>query len=246
MGDGADSKRRQMEMNKKWPVVIDSHVMTQQPGLTEQGKCISCAGGKPFTDEGAAVSPFEDLMREHGMLNRILLVYEEIISRMESRASFPPEVLEDAARLVRDFIEDHHGKLEEHCLFPKLENDGKLADLVKVLREQHRAGRRLTDHILALAAPSRFKTATVRKALACNIRLFNRMFRMHSAIEDTVLFPAFYSDFSPEEFHEVVEEFEVRELEFSGGDAIGEVTDKVADLERALGIYQLSRFTPKI
>jgi hemerythrin-like domain-containing protein len=246
MGDVADSKRRQIEMNKKRTVVIEPHFMTQLPGLTEQGKYISYAEEKPLTQEGEEVSPFEDLMREHGILNRILLIYEEIISRMESRTPFPSEVLVDAARLVRDFIEDHHGKLEEDCLFPRFDKDGKLADLVKVLHEQHRTGRRLTDHIMALATPSRFQTTSVRKALARNMRLFNRMYRPHSAREDTVLFPAFYSVVSPEEFNEVVEEFEARELEFSGGDAIEEVIDKVAGLERTLGIYELSRFTIRI
>ena len=30
------------------------------------------------------IPPTEDLMREHGVLNRILLIYEEIIKRGES------------------------------------------------------------------------------------------------------------------------------------------------------------------
>ncbi len=232
MANVADSKHRLIEMDKRRTVVIEPHLMLQLPAPAEQGKYISCAGEKPLTHEGEEVSPFEDLMRKHGILNRILLIYEEILSKMESRASFPPEAHADAARLVRDFMEDHHGKLEEDCLFPRFDKDGNLADLVKVLREQHRAGRRLTDHILELATPSRCRTASVRKALACNIRLFSRMYRPHSAREDTVLFPAFYSVVSPEEFDEVVDEFEARELELAGG----EVTDKVADMERTLGI----------
>ncbi len=196
--------------------------------------------GKPLIQEDVDISPLEDLMREHGILNRILLVYEEILSRMERRAPFPPEVLADAARLVRDFIEDHHGKLEEDCIFPRFGKDGKMADLVTVLREQHRIGRRLTDYIMALAGPSGFRTTSVEKALARNIRLFGRMFRAHSAREDTVLFPAFYSVVRPDEINEIMEEFEVRERELSGADVIAEVTEAVADLEKALGIHDLS------
>ncbi len=219
-------------------------MMMRHPGTTAHGKPSPHMKGKSLTRDDDEISPIEDLMREHGILNRILLIYEEVLSRMESRVPFPPEVLSDAARLVRYFVEDHHGKLEEDCLFPRFDKDKKLADLVKVLRAQHRIGRRLTDHIMALAGPSGFQTSSVAKALARNIRLFGRMYRAHSAREDTVLFPAFYSVVSPEEFNETMEEFEARERELPGADAIGEVTEAVAEREKALGIHDLLRLTP--
>lgn len=152
MGDSDGSKCVQNERKQKSTAVIAPLIMTQPPVLTAYEESSSNAKEKPLTREGEEVSPFEDLMREHGILNRILLIYEEILSRMESRTPFPPELLMEASRLVRSFIEDHHGKLEEDCIFPKFEKAGKLVDLVKVLREQHQTGRRLTDHILALAA----------------------------------------------------------------------------------------------
>ncbi len=232
-------------MYRKSTVAITPLMMMRNPLLTARGKLSANTKGKPLVHEGCGISPCEELMREHGILNRILLVYEEILSRMESRIPFPPVVLSDAARLVRDFIEDHHGKLEEDCLFPRFEKDGTLADLVKVLREQHRIGRCITGHIMALAGPSGFQTTSVAKALARNIGLFGRMFLAHSAREDTVLFPAFYSIVPPEEFNEIVEEFEARERELSGADAIGEVTEAVAELEKALGIYDLSLLSPR-
>jgi hypothetical protein len=55
--------------------------------------------------------------------------------------------LAGAAKIVHTFIEDYHEKLEEDHLSPRFEKAGKLVDLVKVLREQHQAGRRLTDQI---------------------------------------------------------------------------------------------------
>ena len=90
----------------------------------------------------------EDLMREHGVLNRILLIYEEGLRRLREKEDVSPEVFNKPAQLVRKFVEDYHEKLEENFIFPEFEKQKKLIDLVAVLREQHQAGRRVTDVIL--------------------------------------------------------------------------------------------------
>ena len=48
-------------------------------------------------EEEGEVTPAEDLMREHGALNRILLIYDEAITRLDGNKDFPPEVLRSAA-----------------------------------------------------------------------------------------------------------------------------------------------------
>src|SRR4029077_20677388 len=95
-------------------------------------------------EEEGEVTPAEDLMREHGALNRILLIYDEAIVRIDGKKDFPPEVLRSAAGIVRRFIEEYHEKLEEENLFPLFEKAGKMVDLVGVLKQQHKAGRGLT------------------------------------------------------------------------------------------------------
>lgn len=94
------------------------------------------------------VGAAEDLMREHGVLNRILLIYEEGLRRLTAKEEVPPDDFHKPALLVRNFVEDYHEKLEENFIFPEFEKKKKLVDLVKVLREQHEAGRRVTDVIL--------------------------------------------------------------------------------------------------
>ena len=64
-------------------------------------------------DAGEDISAPEDLMREHGVLNRILLVYEEGLRRLRVGEDMPPEVFHKPAALVRRFVEDYHEKLEE-------------------------------------------------------------------------------------------------------------------------------------
>jgi len=93
-------------------------------------------------------------MREHGVLNRILLVYEEGIRRLRARTDVSPEAFRKSADIVRRFIEDYHGQLEEKYVLPEFEKQKQLLSLVSILREQHAAGRRVTDTILALSSPA--------------------------------------------------------------------------------------------
>jgi hemerythrin-like domain-containing protein len=153
--------------------------------------------------------------------------------------------LKEAAGLIRRFIEDYHEKLEEDFLFPRFEKVKKLTGLVAVLREQHQAGRRLTDSIQRRATLAALKSADDRKHLANDLRLFIRVYRPHEAREDTVLFPAFRSIVSPHEYATLGEEFEDKEHKLFGEDGFEKVVEEVAGLERALGIYDLSSFTPK-
>jgi len=90
-------------------------------------------------------------MREHGVLNRILLIYDESARRLDAQQQLPIDVLAKSADLIRRFIEQYHEKLEEDFLFPRFEKANRLVDLVATLRRQHQAGRALTDTILRLS-----------------------------------------------------------------------------------------------
>src|SRR5438105_2327402 len=190
------------------------------------------------------VGPPEDLMREHGVLKRVLLVYGEVLRRMDAKQDFPPEALADAAGIIRSFIEDYHEKLEEDFLFPRFEKAHQLVDLVRVLRDQHQAGRRVTDVTMRLANWGSLKNASERVRLADSMRQFIRMYNPHEAREDTVLFPAFHKIVTPHEFDALGEDFEKKENELFGEDGFEKMVDKVAGIEKRLGIYDLSQFTP--
>jgi hemerythrin-like domain-containing protein len=191
------------------------------------------------------VSPVEDLMREHGVLSRSLLIYDEIIRRLGKGQKYPQEVLSDTAGLIHRFIEEYHEKLEEDHLFPRFEKAGKLVDLVKILLEQHRAGRRLTEQIIKFATPEAVENKDKKRRLAQYLRLFTRMYRPHKAREDTVLFPAFHSIVSEEEYDSLGDIFEDKEQQLFGKNGFEKIVGEVENLEKKLGIYELSQFTPK-
>lgn len=196
--------------------------------------------GKEQDDD---VSTNEDLMREHGILKRVLLIYDEVIRRIDTRQDFPPQTVTDSANIIRKFIEDYHEKLEEEHLFPRFRKAHKLVDLVDVLYEQHQAGRRVTDRVLVTVAS--LKTADDRKRLSDDLRAFNRMYAPHEAREDTVLFPALHEIVSRREYEALGKQFDEIEHKTFGGDGFDIYLDKVAVIEKQLGIYELSQFTPR-
>ena len=198
---------------------------------------------KPKSD--TEISPAEDLMREHGVLNRILLIYDEHLRRIGAKQTFDGSVLADAADIVRRFVEDYHEKLEETYLFPRFRKASKLVKLVDTLQEQHAAGRRLTGQIRELAGVASLKYVSESDKLADALRAFLRMYRPHEAREDTVLFPAFRSIVSAHEYDALGEDFEKKEDELFGEEGFSKVVDQVAQLERKLGTYELSQFTPR-
>lgn len=198
----------------------------------------------PPEEKEEEVAPAEDLMREHGVLKRILLVYDHVRDRIAAGASFPPEAVSKSAGIVRSFIEDYHEKLEEDFLFPRFRKAGKLVDLVDTLAAQHAAGRRVTERVAALAAAG-LKTDVSRQELSAALHQFVRMYAPHEAREDTVLFPAFHAVVSKQEYGALGEEFEKKEHQLFGREGFEGIVDQVAAIEKGLGIFDLSQFTPK-
>lgn len=203
----------------------------------------SRGGAAALSDETAGdteVTPGEDLMQEHGVLERILLVYGEAGRRIERHAPLDVEVVARAADLVRRFVEDYHERLEEDLVFPRLERAGCEVALVGILRRQHRGGRELTDEVLRLVRAHAASADLLRV-----LRSFERMYRPHAAREDTVLFPAFRRVVGAGAYRELGERFEAREHAVVGADGFEHAVAQVARLETALGIADLAQFTPR-
>ena len=196
-------------------------------------------------DEEKEVSPPEDLMQEHGLLNRILLIYDHCRTSLVNKQSFDPAVLLSSAGIIRTFVEDYHEKQEENYLFPRFKKANQLTDLVDVLLQQHAAGRILTDQITQITKQSTRTEAEDQKLVEL-LTAFNSMYRPHEAREDTVLFPAFRKIVSQHEYDSLGEEFENNEHKLFGAGGFEMMVGKVADIEKKLGIYELAQFTPKV
>jgi hemerythrin-like domain-containing protein len=189
----------------------------------------------------AEVTATEDLMREHGVLQRLLLIFEDLKGKLQQGIKFPSEFLVDTACLINTFIQDYHEKLEEDYVFPRFEKAGKLVELVQVLRRQHEAGRKL---IFFLQSPLEAMNPANRAKTLSHLRAIIRMYLPHAAREDTVLFPAFRYVVSPAEFLELGEKLEDQEKVRFGKGGFEKVVAQVAELEKGLGLENLSQFTP--
>ena len=185
-------------------------------------------------------------MQEHGVLRRILSIYDESIRRIRTGKTVPEGILTEAAEIVRRFIEDHHEKLEENDLFPRFRNAGRLEDLVEILNVQHQAGRRLTETVLRQVGPAARGDEQARRTVAAALGNFQRMYRVHADREDTVLFPAFRMLLTPKEYDALGEKFERMEEELFGREGFERMVVRVAGLEMQLGIYDLTALTPKL
>lgn len=204
---------------------------------------ITSCGNEKGGDED--VSTNEDLMREHGVLKRILLIYEESTMRLTKNKDIDLSFVLQSVNLIKTFIEDYHEKLEEDHLFPLFEKAGQLVDLTKTLRIQHQKGRLLTLRIIANAKKNN-PTPEEKKLLAADMQSFVRMYSPHEAREDTILFPALHKLISKHEYDSLGEDFEKKEKKQFGGDGFDMAVDKVTAIEKGLNIYDLNLFTPNI
>jgi hemerythrin-like domain-containing protein len=195
-------------------------------------------------DEGE-VTANEDLMREHGILRRILILYREVAPKLVANAAaVDAAALADAAKLFQAFGERYHEMLlEEQHIFPAVRKaGGAAAGLVDPLLAQHVRGREITAYILDRTKSGRVGTGDAGP-MARTLTAFSRMYEPHAAREDTIVFPAFKQAVGKKGYGELGEQFEEIEKREFGGDGFDIAVDKVAEIERRLGLADLALFT---
>jgi len=199
--------------------------------------------GKKDADKEEDIPPTEDLMREHGVVRRILLIYDEAARRLPGDDAVVA-VVGSAAGVVRRFVEGYHEKLEEEFVLPKLAQSGKLVELAKTIRVQHTAGRKLTDALARNTKAGKGASAEQRRTIVTDMQSFARMYAAHAAWEDTEIFPAYRAQFTEAELDKLGEQFEEQEHKLLGASGFEGSLKEVGDLEKALGIHDLARYTP--
>jgi hemerythrin-like domain-containing protein len=221
----------------------------------------SCAGGntaqtnqqtksdepaKPDENaKGGEVTAAEDLMREHGVLRRALLVYGETAPKLRSNPqSIAPDALQKTAKLFRAFGEDYHEKkLEEAYIFPAVKQaGGAAATLPDILIAQHQRGREITDYVLAVTNGAKLGASNAQP-LARALETLVRMYEHHAAREDTIIFPAWKQTMTAKQLDEMGDKFEDIEREQFGSDGYEDAVKQIGDIEGSLGLADISQFT---
>jgi hemerythrin-like domain-containing protein len=198
----------------------------------------------PWIKDESLPAPNEDLMSEHGLLIRILLIYRHLLGDHTAGKPIPASQCRDAALVIHDYIEAFHEELEEAYVFPRLVAAGQLKGTVSTLLLQHARGREQTQLILASTAGTGTLPSARAERAAGAMAAFVRMYEPHEAREDTVLYPAFRSLLTPAQVAELGERFAQLQREQFGPTAFAGLVSRVAAIEQELGIYDLAQFTP--
>lgn len=191
------------------------------------------------------VKAVEDLMREHGVLRRALLVYSTAAARLRSGSGkVPSDALMRTAQLFRGFGEDYHERmLEELHVFPALAGaTGPVGALPEVLKAQHERGRAINDYVAAVTRGGNISSGNA-KPLADALDGFVLMYRHHAAMEDTVVFPAWKEVVSAKEYDELTDRFEELEQQMFGKDGFEDAVARIAAIEETIGIANLASVT---
>jgi hemerythrin-like domain-containing protein len=223
-------------------------------GTTAAGLLISPDAGVVLAAERRAkhrkgkekeVGAVEDLMREHGVIRRALLVFRESATRLRSNpGNVDPQEIAKTARLFRTFGEDYHERrLEEAYIFPAVRKTrGPAAAYVEVLIAQHNRGREITDYILAVTGKGAIGTGDA-EPLARVFDSLDLMYENHAAREDTIVFAAWKDALSERQLHDVGDKFEDIEREQFGKDGYEDAVAQIGRIEQALGFADLAQFT---
>ncbi|MGZ5202591.1 MAG: hemerythrin domain-containing protein [Telluria sp.] len=197
-------------------------------------------------ERGKEVAATEDLMREHGVLRRALLVYTVAWERLREigHADIHPGALLRTAQLFRTFGEDYHErKLEEQIIFPAVRKlKGPVAAYPDILHQQHDRGRELTSYVMEVTRGGDIASANMAP-LAAALRQFVLMYEVHAAREDTELFPAWKAALPAREYKEMGERFEHIEKQTFGHDGFEDALKQIAAIEQEFGMPTLAGIT---
>ena len=218
----------------------------------------SCAGSQTNTakqagtsatpDEnqmGGEVTATEDLMREHGVLRRVLLVYSMSAIKLRANPSaIAPDALQKTAKLFRAFGEEYHEKkLEEAYIFPAVKKGGgEAAAYPDILVVQHNRGREITDYIISVTQGAKLSGSNA-EPVAKALEAFVLMYRNHAAREDTIIFPAWKQTMTGKQLDEINDKFEDIEHEQFGEDGFEDAVTEISAIETSLGLTDISQFT---
>ena len=200
--------------------------------------------GRIALAEEKKVGATEDLMREHGVLRRALLVYRETAARLRADpAKVDPQPLHRTAMLFRNFGEDYHEKkLEGEHIFPAVRKaGGPAAAYVDVLITQHERGREITDYILAVTGKGAIGGGDA-EPLARVFDTLDLMYENHAAREDTIVFPAWKDALSEHQLEQMGEAFDEIEARQFGKDGFEDAVAQIGQIEAALGFADLAGF----
>jgi hemerythrin-like domain-containing protein len=181
-----------------------------------------------------AVTPNEELMHEHGLVTRVILIYRRSIELLNANEKVDAAALGEAAQIIARVIHGNHEVEEENIIFPLVEKSANLQALTATLRGQHNAARAITSAIGKNANAAGIADSGRRNELINAMQSFAHMYEPHGAYEDTVVYPAFRQAVSTDQYQRFAQQFQNNEHRVSGEGGFRKATATLAQIERGL------------
>lgn len=206
-------------------------------GVTLGNNALANAAAKDSSGVGA----IETLMRGHGLMLRTLIIYDVLRDRITRGQTVEPSSIIKTAEVIHGYLEEFHEKAEEKYIFASMERAKLCFDSIQELKIQHGTGYELNRRITSLC-----RDGKLGPELCGYLGDFVAMYRHHAAWEDTVVFPAFDELEGSKNLADLSSTIAAEEKQILGRSGFQSFLNQIADVEKQLGIFELSSSTPKL
>ena len=149
-------------------------------------------------------------MIEHRLIERMLLVIKNILTKIEPKQKVDPVFVDMAVDFIRVYADrTHHGK-EEDILFRELNKKAMTPEdmqIMKELIEEHVLGRQTTKSIVEANTRYRNGDETALADITAHLKNLAEFYPRHIEKEDKVFFPSSRTYFTDEEDQAILAEF---------------------------------------
>lgn len=206
---------------------------------------------RPLKEKGEELeeeesSPIEDLMKEHGFIELILVMYQRMIDQAAMGQAVDISVIHRSAEMLKNIVSDHHEKDEELYIFPKFIEANYIVEIIDTLKEQHDRSRIIIKEMMDLSSRGRQIDYDARKRLINLCGAFVYMYLPHIAHEDTILYPTFYDIVSADYVQDIREKMEDEEERLLGETGFRGLIGRVSELEKIVGVHDIDQFTARL
>lgn len=205
------------------------------------GTVVSTAGTARAEESYHSIGAIETIMRGHGLLLRSIIIYELIAEQLAKGAKIDPALVLKTTEVIHTYLQGFHENMEERYIFKPMEELNSNVASIQELKVQHGTAYELTRRITDLA-----KAAKLNSELQGYLGAFGKMYRYHSAWEDSVIFPAFDALLSQKDLVDLGGIFVQEEKKILGTAGFESFVKDIASFERQLSIYDPSKWTTKL
>lgn len=133
----------------------------------------------------------EELVEEHKLILRMILVLESAVDKSESTGIVDTEIFEQVADFIRNFADKYHHAKEEDILFKKMVAHGmpEKDSPIEAMLTQHEQGRSFVRGMLEATEELKSGDETSSKEIITNAKGYIELLREHIEKENDVLYP---------------------------------------------------------